>query len=74
VGHVRELARQYTTQAIETLVSCLSDFKGATRVAAACALLDRGYGRPAQAITDAEGRSLTQGLIILPALTNDSGD
>lgn len=68
IGHVRALAREYTEQAIMTLVDCLSDPRGSTRVAAACALLDRGYGKPEQAITDSEGRALG-GIIILPAET-----
>lgn len=50
-GDVRELARQYTKEAIETLKQVmLSDERGAARVAAAQALLDRGYGRPMQAM------------------------
>ena len=52
VGEVRALARQYTGQAIATLAAIMLDdsAKGSERVAAATALLDRGYGKPAQAI------------------------
>ena len=52
VGEVRELARSYTVMAIGTLVNIAADRKAppAARVSAATALLDRGYGRPEQAI------------------------
>lgn len=46
--HVRELARQHGPAAIQALVNALGDPR--TRVAAAAALLDRGYGRPAQTV------------------------
>jgi hypothetical protein len=46
---VQALAREYTVEAIQTLVSCLRDPK--YRVAAATALLDRAWGKPVQAIS-----------------------
>jgi hypothetical protein len=46
-----ELCREHTPAAIATLVSIATSGKSeAARVAAACALLDRGYGRPPQAV------------------------
>ena len=53
VAEVRELAREHTGKAIETLVSIMANPKAApaARVSAANALLDRGYGRPAQHIS-----------------------
>jgi hypothetical protein len=47
---VRDLARQHTVEAVETLAQIMRDKKqpAAARVAAANALLDRGYGRPPQ--------------------------
>jgi Family of unknown function (DUF5681) len=53
VAEVKELARKHSGKAIETLVSIMSNPKAApaARVSAANALLDRGYGRPAQHIT-----------------------
>jgi uncharacterized protein DUF5681 len=53
VAEVRELARAHTGEAIETLVSIMSNPKcaPASRVSAANALLDRGYGKPPQHIT-----------------------
>lgn len=50
---VKELARAHTEQAIQTLVDALSNER--TSVAAAVALLDRGWGKPAQAITGEDG-------------------
>jgi integrase len=47
---VQELARQHTTDAVETLVSIMRSPKvaAAARVSAANALLDRGYGKAPQ--------------------------
>jgi hypothetical protein len=45
---VQELARAHTADAIQTLIDCLNDPKH--KLAAACALLDRGWGRPPQAV------------------------
>src|SRR5690606_40472321 len=51
VGHVRELARQHTEEAIQALVAVMRDpdQPGRARVAAAEAPLDRGWGGPPQA-------------------------
>lgn len=48
VGDIQELARTYTPAAIKALVEALDSPR--ERVAAATALLDRGYGRPAQSV------------------------
>ena len=52
VGEVMELARKWTVQAIETLAEIMQDIGApkAARVAAASAILDRGYGKPPQAV------------------------
>lgn len=50
VKHVRELARQYTASAVSALVEVLESDSAAGKVAAANALLDRGWGKPEQAI------------------------
>jgi hypothetical protein len=51
-GEIREIARKHTDAAIETLVTVMndSDATPSARVGAATALLDRGWGRPAQTI------------------------
>jgi hypothetical protein len=56
-ANIRSLARSHTTIAIDTLSGIA---KGGTnegaRVHAACALLDRGWGKPAQPVDgDGEG-------------------
>jgi hypothetical protein len=44
-------ARKYSALAVDTLVELTKDsYPGSTRYAAATALLDRGYGRPAQSL------------------------
>jgi hypothetical protein len=52
VAAVKELARQYTELAISTLVEVMKNKKeiARARVMAATAILDRGHGRPAQAL------------------------
>jgi hypothetical protein len=59
VAEVRELAREHTSEAVETLVSIMTNPKAApaARVSAANALLDRGYGKPPQHITGEGGPS-----------------
>jgi hypothetical protein len=46
---LREAARQFTDDALNTLAAICNDGQSeAARVSAACALLDRGYGKPTQ--------------------------
>lgn len=49
---VQELARHRTAEAVETLTEVMTDpaTPPAARVSAAVALLDRGWGKPVQAI------------------------
>ena len=53
LGDVQELARQQSPEAINTLVGIMQNEKAppAARVAAANSLLDRGYGKPTQPIS-----------------------
>lgn len=57
VGHVRELAREYTELAITTLaaIAANSEENGRARVAAAEALLDRAWGKPLASVHIATG-------------------
>ena len=59
VAEVKELAREHTSEAIETLVSIMANAEStpAARVSAANSLLDRGYGKPPQHITGEGGPS-----------------
>lgn len=47
---IRDLARTYTAEAIETLAQIMRNRNAppSARVSAACAILDRGWGKPAQ--------------------------
>jgi len=49
LGELRDLAREHTEAAIAALVAALASPR--ERVAAAIALLDRGYGRPPQFVS-----------------------
>jgi hypothetical protein len=63
-GPVQELARQETEAALQTLVQIMHQGKpDAARVAAAQAVLDRGWGRPVQALE----HSGPEGSALLPA-------
>jgi hypothetical protein len=54
-GEIRELARRHTDTAIATLVEvCHAGKNESARVAAATALLDRGYGKPAVPVAAAD--------------------
>ncbi len=50
---VREIAQQYTVEAVEALAAVMRDATAppAARVSAATALLDRGHGKPTQPIS-----------------------
>lgn len=52
---IKELARAHTEEAIQALVNVIRDRRApaSAKVNAACALLDRGYGKPAQYIESA---------------------
>jgi hypothetical protein len=52
IGELQKLARTHTTTALATLVEIMSNTASPpnARVAAAVALLDRGYGRPSTAV------------------------
>jgi len=56
IGEVRDLARQHTPQAIDALQAIMNEQQApaSARVAAAEALLNRGWGRPTQMIAGDE--------------------
>ena len=51
LADVQNAAREHSSEAIETLAGIMHNPKApaAARISAACALLDRGYGKPSQA-------------------------
>ncbi|MDP3940175.1 MAG: DUF5681 domain-containing protein [Deltaproteobacteria bacterium] len=70
VKDVQELARTYTTEAVATLAEVMRDKEAApaARVVAANAILDRGYGKPAQHISaEVETRYVAE----LPSVAQD---
>lgn len=76
-ARVRDLAREYTEVAIETLAQVAQVGESeAARVSAATALLDRGWGKPAQPLDgDGEGGPIQHAGIavtfIRPTATDD---
>lgn len=48
ITHVRNLAREHTQKAVERLVQEIDAKEGRTAIAAAQAILDRGWGKPTQ--------------------------
>ena len=56
VPEVKLAAREYTARALDTLSTImLGSESDAARVSAANALLDRGWGKPSQALTGEDG-------------------
>ncbi len=65
---MKVLASQYGPDALETLVQIMRGSQNEqVRIAAAKELLDRGFGRPAQAVEVSRGRDLT-------VIVNRTGD
>ncbi len=60
VTEIRSLARSYTRTAINVLVGVMRSANAtpAARVAAANAVLDRGWGKATQSIENGDGRAL----------------
>lgn len=63
---VKELARKYTAEAVETLAKHMRGDDVRASVAASQALLDRGYGKPSQAVevSGNEGGPIEQSLVV----------
>jgi hypothetical protein len=55
---IAALAREHGPRCIAVVAKMLTDEDHKIRLAAAIALLDRGWGRPAQAITGSDGQPL----------------
>lgn len=74
IAEVRDLARQHTRKAIQTLVKVMSGESDSARVAAANALLDRGFGkaRTDQPVTldEMDGALADQGRAVLSAMAS----
>jgi hypothetical protein len=61
LGELQELARQHGVDVLEILVSIVEDESApaGARVSAACAILDRGYGKPTQPIVQVDANRLS---------------
>lgn len=59
-AEIRSLARAHTETAIRTLAGIMRERKApaAARVAAASALLDRGWGKPTQPLSGEDGSAI----------------
>lgn len=51
---LKEIARQYTQEAVEALISVLRTETGAAKVSAAKEILDRGYGKASTVLSGDE--------------------
>lgn len=58
--NLKELARSYTSDALDTLTAIMGNEKApeAARVSAANSILDRGWGKPVQQIGDGDGNAV----------------
>jgi len=77
---IRSLARSHTRTAINALVGVMKakDATHAARVSAATAILDRGWGRPPQALESGDNGALElihriERVIVSPENTNSKG-
>lgn len=76
-GEVKATAREYTQESIERLVHWMRSEDARASVPAANALLDRGWGKPAQAITGGDeddkpvGISVIERIIVKPRPSED---
>lgn len=75
-AEVKELAQVHTAQAIQTLAEIMLNGRESStvRVAAANSLLDRGHGRPHQAIdhtTNGKDIPGTTGVLLVPGVMSE---
>jgi hypothetical protein len=64
---IQEAAKKYAGDALAALAEIVKDGTSeAARISAATALLDRGYGKPRQAI-EHSGNVVTPGVLMIPA-------
>jgi hypothetical protein len=71
---LQQAAQQFTEQALRTLVEvCENSESDAARVAAACAILDRGHGKPKQQISADMNGKLTLEQLVLGSFYSAAG-
>ncbi len=60
IVNLRELARSYTLEAVTVIANCIRSNDQKVALAASQTMLDRGWGRAAQAITGEDGEGPVQ--------------
>lgn len=65
VRHVRELAREYTHDAILALAETMKDGGWSAKVAAANVLIERGWGKAEQPVTGPDGGEIQHAIRIV---------
>lgn len=72
IKHVRVLAREHTVDAVNALVAVLNSKNDSARVAAANALIDRGWGKSEQPLVGADGGAIkTESRVQVSGLTDE---
>lgn len=73
---VKALARQHTAEAIKTLATWMRSDNAKASVSASAALLDRGWGKPGQALelTGADGAPLLSGITVTFVKPGDASE
>ena len=69
IADMQELARKHTPEAITALVAALKVPQ--TRVPAAVALLDRGWGKAAQVVVGPDGGALAMAINVVTGVARD---
>jgi uncharacterized protein (DUF885 family) len=75
-AEIKALAQKHAPEAIKKLIELMKDKEtpAATQRAAANDILDRGYGKPAQAIENTDGTKLFPDTIKITYVSPKSGD
>jgi hypothetical protein len=68
-AEIKALAQEYGAEAIETLANALRSSDPKVAIMAANALLDRGYGKPAQTIAGDPEKPLEHNVGVVDAFT-----
>ena len=63
-NEIKKLAKEHSREALERLVYWMTSEDPKASVPACNAILDRGYGKPAQAITGPDGEKLIEAIQI----------
>lgn len=73
LAYIKELSKEHTESAVLALVDVMGnkEERGAARVAAANAILDRAYGKPVQAIAGADGEGAVVVAHQLPEMSDE---